>query len=426
MRGELIFVGTELLLGEILNTNAVFLAQELAALGVDVHRQTTVGDNLERLVEALREALQRVDLVITTGGLGPTEDDLTREAVALMLNRELVVDQDAMAALEEFFAQRGLGMPEANRKQALRPSGGVCLANPVGTAPGLFVPHEGKIVISLPGPPHEVRAVWKQAVAHLRRHGCGKQVIVSRSLRLCGIGESALVERISDLLAEQTNPTLAPLAALGEVRLRLTAKADDSAMAQRLLEPLEQKLRARLGTLIYGSDDETLEQVILDELRRRGATLASVESCTGGRLAGRLTAVPGASDVFVGGLVCYANRAKETLAGVPANLIRAHGAVSPQVAVALAEGGRVRLGTTLAVGITGVAGPGGGSPEKPVGLVHIAVAGPAGTKQWRRWFPGQRNEVRQRAVWEALMLLRKYILATEEGAREVSPDHDRS
>ena len=179
--------------------------------------------------------------------------------------------------------------------------------------------------------------VWKQAVAHLRRHGCGKQVIVSRSLRLCGIGESALVERISDLLAEQTNPTLAPLAALGEVRLRLTAKADDSAMAQRLLEPLEQKLRARLGTLIYGSDDETLEQVILDELRRRGATLASVESCTGGRLAGRLTAVPGASDVFVGGLVCYANRAKETLAGVPANLIRAHGAVSPQVAVA---GGR--------------------------------------------------------------------------------------
>ncbi|HBR33262.1 MAG TPA: competence/damage-inducible protein A, partial [Firmicutes bacterium] len=297
MRAEIISVGTELLLGEILDTNAAFLSRELAAVGIELYHRTTVGDNDGRLRQALEEALDRADLVITSGGLGPTTDDLTKETVAAVLGLPLVLDQPSRQSIEEYFAQAGRKMTENNYKQALIPEGGEALPNPKGTAPGVAVRKGEKLIICLPGPPRELVPMFRSYVLP-KIQGESRGVIRSRLLRLSGMGESVLAEEIADLLAEQTNPTLAPLASDGEVRLRITAHAKTQAAAEARIAEMETKLRRRLGQNIYGADDDSLEAVVVALLRERGQTLAVAESCTGGLLADRLTDVPGASVVF--------------------------------------------------------------------------------------------------------------------------------
>ncbi|MBA2133456.1 competence/damage-inducible protein A [Capillibacterium thermochitinicola] len=413
MRAEIISVGTELLLGEIVDTNAAFLSQELAALGIELYHRTTVGDNAGRLKQALTEALARVDLVITSGGLGPTDDDLTKETVAEVLGLPLVLHQPSLAWIEEYFAKTGRCMPENNYKQALIPAGGEALPNRKGTAPGVSVRKEGKWVICLPGPPQELCPMFREYVRPLLAAE-SRGVIRSRVLRLCGIGESALAKEIADLLANQTNPTLAPLASEGEVRLRITAFAESVAKAEAAIADLEQKLRARLGQMIYGVDDETLEAVVVGLLRQRGETLAVAESCTGGLLANRITDVPGASTVFDRGVVVYSNRAKEELLGVPAAVIEQVGAVSPEVATLMARGVRDRTGSDWGIGITGIAGPGGGTAEKPVGLVYFALAGPGVNLVREARFTGDRQQIKRRTTQAVLDLLRRTLLAARE------------
>lgn len=411
MVGEIVAVGTELLLGQILNTNARYLSQALARLGIDVYHQSVVGDNRARAAAVLRQALGRADLVITSGGLGPTEDDLTREAVADALGVGLEENREARAVVESYFRRRGRAAPAGNRRQWTLPAGARALANPNGSAPGFILEKDGRLVVCLPGPPGELQPMMEAEVipllaAHPGRRGT---VIVSRVLHLGGIGEAAAEERVADLLAG-TNPTVAPYAHPGQVDLRLTAKAATEEAARALLAPLEAAVRARLGRHLFGADDETLEAVVGERLRSRGLTLALAESCTGGMVAERITRVAGSSDYFLLGAVTYANSAKERLLGVPAETLRRHGAVSRETALAMAEGARRCGGASVAVSITGIAGPAGGTPEKPVGTVYFGLAAPEG-RWWRRGaFPGDRETIRRWSAQTALYFLYSYLL----------------
>lgn len=411
MVGEIVAVGTELLLGQILNTDARYLAQVLARLGIDVYYQTVVGDNRDRLAQTLRQALGRSDLVITCGGLGPTMDDLTREAVADALGVGLVEDPDARRVVEGYFRRRGLSMPDDNRRQWSLPAGAQPLPNDRGSAPGLIVERDGKVIICLPGPPAELDPM---AEAHVipylqRRAGHGGQVILSRTLHLCGIGEADAEERVREVMTA-AHPTVAPYARPGQVDLRITAKAATEAEALALIAPVEATLRARLEPHVFGADEETLESAVGALLRGKRLTLALAESCTGGLVGQRITRVPGSSDYFLLSAVVYANAVKERVLGVPAAALRRWGAVSCQTAVAMAEGARRSAGADVAVSITGIAGPGGGSAQKPVGTVFFGLAAPDGSWWRRRSFTGDRDTVREWAAQEALTLLRLYLL----------------
>lgn len=409
MRAEIISVGTELLLGQIIDTNAAFLSQELANLGIDLYHRTTVGDNPDRLRQTIEEALNRAELIITSGGLGPTEDDLTKEVVAQVLGLDLIPDQPSRQRMETYFQQLGRKMTDNNYKQALIPVGGEALPNRHGTAPGVAVRWKEKLVICLPGPPHELEPMFRDYVLPmLQTEGSG--VIFSRVLKVSGRGESAVAEEIADLLAAQTNPTIAPLASPGEVKLRLTARAGSTVVAEKLITGLEAQIRDRLGLSIFGVDDETMEQVVVKLLVGRGESLAVAESCTGGLLAGRITEVPGASEVFERGVVTYSNRAKEELLGIPAQVIDECGAVSPEVARLMAEGVREKARTDWGIGITGIAGPGGGTIEKPVGLVYVGLVGPEASLSKELHWPGNRQAVRRRTIQAALDLLRLELL----------------
>ena len=406
---EILCIGTELLLGTILNGNARWLAEELAALGVPHYRQTVVGDNRERLIGAVQEAAGRCSLLICTGGLGPTPDDLTTESLAAAFATPLEERPEAWAAIEAKLAGRGRPIAASNRKQALLPVGATLLPNPTGTAPGMiWSPCPGFTLLTFPGVPAELRAMWHgTAVAWLRDQGVAGSVFESRLLRFWGIGESSLAEQVADLLA-LSNPTVAPYAGAGEVKLRLTARAATAEAAQHLLAPVEADLRARTGPLCFGADSDSLASVVLERLRQRGETLAVAESCTGGGLGAALAAVPGASDVFLGGVIAYANAVKQGLLGVPAGLLAAQGAVSDPVAIAMAEGVRAATGSSWGVAVTGIAGPGGGSDDKPVGLVHIAVAGAGGSHSEAVRFGAQRGRswIQILTVGEALNRLR--------------------
>jgi nicotinamide-nucleotide amidase len=408
MVAEIISVGTELLLGQIVDTNSAFLSRTLAALGIDLFRRATVGDNEGRLVQAIREAASRADVILTIGGLGPTQDDLTKEAVARAFDDELVLDSAAAEHLRALFARRGIPMPESNLRQALVFRGGRGIPNPNGTAPGALLEKEGKVVFCLPGPPREFIPMVENAVLPLlvERLGGERTVIRSRVLRTIGIGESAMEERVRDLLAS-TNPTVAPLAHVGESHLRLTARARSEEEALALIEPLEREIRSRLGVHVYGVDETPLEAAVIGLLKERGETLAVAESCTGGLLGGRLTNVPGSSQVFVGGIISYSNGAKESLLGVPGDLLATHGAVSALVAEAMARGARERLGANIGVAITGVAGPEGGTAEKPVGLVYLGLSDRAGERHQRCLFMGGRADVRTRSILMALDWVRR-------------------
>jgi nicotinamide-nucleotide amidase len=409
MQAEIISVGTELLLGQILDTNAVFLSRELASLGIGLYRRSTVGDNPQRLRQAVEEALARAELVITSGGLGPTDDDLTKETVAQVLGLSLIPDRSSLEWIQDYFAKMGRKMTENNYKQALIPEGGEALPNLHGTAPGIVVRYKEKLIICLPGPPRELKPMFHDYVSPILRTE-SKGVILSRVLKLCGLGESAVAEEVADLLANQTNPTLAPLASEGEVQLRLTAQANVMDEAVRLLDELEAKVRERLGEAIFAVDEETLEQVVVRLLTQRRERLAVAESCSGGLLADRITDVPGASAVFDRGVVTYSNRAKEELLGIPAAVIAREGAVSPEVAHLMAQGVRKKSATEWGVGITGIAGPGGGTEEKPVGLVYLALEGPEVSLVRELRWRGERSLIKRRTTQAALDLLRRELL----------------
>ena len=413
MSAEILCIGTELLLGNITNGNARWIAEQLAALGIPHHRQLVVGDNRERLMAELQAAAQRCRVLITTGGLGPTPDDLTTEAIAAAFGAPLVEHPQVWAEIQARLAARGRPCAASNRRQAFLPEGAALLPNPTGTAPGMiWSPRPDFTILTFPGVPSEMRAMWQATASPwLQASGLAEGVFASRMLHFWGVGESNLAEQMADLL-EGTNPTVAPYAGSGEVKLRITARAATAEAAAQLLAPVEAEIRARTGALCFGVDEASLASVLLEQLRSRGQTLAVAESCTGGGLGASLAAVPGASDVLLGGVIAYANSVKQGLLGVPAELLEAHGAVSDPVAHAMAEGARRATGADWALAITGVAGPGGGSAEKPVGLVHIAVAGPAGCSSEGVRFGASRGRswIQTLAAGEALNRLRLALL----------------
>jgi nicotinamide-nucleotide amidase len=412
MTAEIVSVGTELLLGQIVDTNAAYLGRTLAGLGVDLYYKTTVGDNEARILETLRRARDRADLIITSGGIGPTEDDLTKECMAKVFEEELVMDQPSLEALRAFFARRGSEMPARNAKQALIYEHGRVLPNPNGTAPGAFLEKDGRIAVSLPGPPNEMIPMVENHVVPLllERLSGKRQYLVTRVFRFIGTGESAVEEQVRDLIRGR-NPTLAPLAHTGEVHLRAAAKAASREEAEELIRPMEEELRRRLGRYLYGLDETTLEAAVIEELARRGLTLAVAESCTGGGLGERLTSVSGSSAAFLGGVISYSNEAKVNLLGVPEELIRLRGAVSAPVAEAMAAGARARLGADFGVSITGIAGPEGGTADKPVGLVFVGLATPSGTAVREHHFIGIRDDVRRRSSQAALQMVREALVS---------------
>lgn len=412
LKAEIIAVGTELLLGEITDTNATHISQRLAAIGVDLHYRHTVGDNLDRLVGVIETAMGRSEAIIICGGLGPTEDDLTREAIARAVHRPLVRDPQAVQYLKEFFSSRGRVAVEANFRQCEAPQGATLLDNTCGTAPGLCAEHNGTMIFAVPGPPPEMREMMRLQVMPRLAERVAKQgggTLHTLTLRLADIGESNVAEILHDLIDAQTDPTIALYASPGEVKVRIATKDADERVARRRLEALATTLRERLAGHVYGEDDETMEVAVGRLLRERGATVAVAESCTGGLIASRITDVPGASEYLLAGVVAYSNAAKVELLGVPEETLAAHGAVSEPCARAMAEGARRRTGAGFSVATTGIAGPGGGTPDKPVGLVFIAVSSERGTQCIQQTWPGTRDQFKQRVSQMALNLLRRHI-----------------
>jgi nicotinamide-nucleotide amidase len=408
---EILTVGTEMLLGDLVDTNSAYLGGRLAALGVSVYRHTTVGDNTARITAALREAASRADLVITTGGLGPTSDDLTNQCLGEAAGREMVEYPEARRHVDEMFRRFGREPTPSNYKQAIFPEGSKLIPNPVGTAMGAMLELNGALVATFPGVPGEMRRMFEDTLESLIRER-SEGAIVSRTLWFTGIGESALAEQVQDLL-DASDPTVAPLAGQGKVRLRVTSRADTTEEAAKKIAPVANKILTRLGDHYFGEDDETLESALGKLLTDRGVTLALAESCTGGLLAKRLTDGAGASAYFIEGLVTYSNESKERLLGVPNDLLVQHGAVSEPVAGAMAEGVRKVAGTDYGLSVTGVAGPEGGSEQKPVGLVFVGVSDEEGTEverldlsAWRR----SREAIRERSANRAFDLLRHRIL----------------
>ncbi len=412
MRAEILCVGTELLLGQIIDTNAAYIAGQLSRAGIDVHRKQTAGDNLERIVDCIRGALSRADVLLVTGGLGPTTDDLTREAIALALGVPLEHHTELEDELRAFFARRQITMVESTFRQAYLPQGATAIPNSNGTAPGVQWEHEGKMIFAVPGVPREMKAMLDLSIIpHLLEHiGGERQIIVNRVLRTFGIGESVLAEPLEDILTTAQNPTVAPLLfGQTEVHLRLTAKARDEAEAQILLDDMEAKIRARQGQHIFGVDDQTMASVVLQELKNQNATLSIAESVTGGLIAAMLTDISGASEALQLGIVSYATSAKIRVLDVPQNIVDEHGVVSAQTAQAMAENVRKSGGTAFGLATTGEAGPTSGSGQ-PVGTVFVGLSDEHGTHSFPRDFIGDRIIIKQRAAMFALDVLRRHLL----------------
>ncbi|WP_028545225.1 competence/damage-inducible protein A [Paenibacillus taiwanensis] len=403
MKAEMIAVGTELLLGQIVNTNAQYLSQQLALLGVDVYYQTVVGDNPQRLRDVIKTASERADIVLLTGGLGPTLDDITKDVVAELLGRSMLVHEPSMRKMEEMFKDRGLHMVDSNRRQANWIEGSDALANEAGLAVGNAVLHEGVAYLLLPGPPKEMKPMFQQEVVPwLEKYLFDERTsLYTRMLKFAGIGESSLEAQLLDLIESQSDPTIAPYAKEGEVLIRLATKSDSELEAGRKLDELESIIRGRLGQHIFATEDVSLEHVIVEQMTKLGLTLSAAESCTGGLFSELVTSIPGSSAMFHGGVVSYANTLKQQLLNVPVDLLEgenAPGAVSHETARAMAEGLLQLTGTDIAISITGVAGP-GQSERKPAGLVFIGIAR-AGqetlTEELR--LSGNRDMIRLRAV----------------------------
>jgi len=410
MKAEIIAVGSELLTPDRIDTNSLFLTEELNKLGIEVLRKTIVGDNRGLLAAAFRDALNRVPVVIASGGLGPTEDDLTRETVAELLGRRLQRNEAVVRAIEARFRSFKREMPAVNLRQAMVPEGAEVLENPRGTAPGLWLEDKGRMVALLPGPPRELKPLFLEQVAPRLQRNASSVRMIHRELRVTGLGESHVEERIRPIYTRyrQVNTTI--LATPGEVQIHLRRWTDDPVEANAALDEIVRSFELALGDRIFAHAATPLEEVVAQLLIDHRSTISAAESCTGGLLAERLTRIPGSSNYFLGGVVCYSNELKTAWADVPPEIIAAKGAVSSEVAIALAEGIRRNVRSTLGVGITGIAGPGGGSEEKPVGTVHVAVAGPAGTKERLVHLPGDREAIRFYASQLGLDMVRMHFL----------------
>ncbi len=409
MKAEILAVGTELLLGDIVNTNAQYLSRALAEMGIEVYHQGVIGDNEKRLEEALRDGFSRSDIIITTGGLGPTKDDLTKEVAAKYFNKQLVLDKTWLLKLEETFKKMNREVSEGNKKQAYIPEGSTLLYNNNGTAPGVMIEEGGKVLILLPGPPREMTALFEEEVRP-RLSKYTDSILYSTVLRILGIGEGHMAEKIDHIISKQNNPTVAPYAKEGEVTLRITAKAKDEEAAKTIIKPVVSSIREVLQEDIYGEGDVTLEEVVAKLLIEKELTIATAESCTGGLLAGRLINYPGISKVFLNGVVTYSNEAKQKLLKVKTETLKHFGAVSEETAIEMARGVAELSHTDIGISTTGVAGPTGGTADKPVGLVYVGlyIKGEVKVKRLDLW--GNRNKIRERAVINALDWLRRELI----------------
>ncbi len=410
MTAEIICVGTEILLGNIVNTNAAYLAEQLAGLGISCYYQTVVGDNGERLLETLELAAKRSEVIILSGGLGPTQDDLTKETVAKFCGKKLLMDEKSKKQIAEYFEKRKMKPTGNNWKQAMVPEDARVFENHNGTAPGMAVETNKNKFILLPGPPEELRLMFEESVAQYLKEQ-SPFVILSQTVKTCGLSESAVEEQLRDLIDKQTNPTIATYAKTGEVHVRVTAKADSQKEASKLIKPMVKELKSRFGNDIYSTDDGvTLEKALADLLQSAGLTISCAESCTGGLISATLINVPGISELYKAGFVTYSNKAKRKLLGVKKGTLEKYGAVSSQTAQEMVKGLLAETKTDVGIAVTGIAGPDGGTKEKPVGLVYIScnVKGKITVKECH--FNGTREKIRRASVTTALMLARSCVL----------------
>ena len=410
MKAEIIAVGSELLTPDRIDTNSLFLTEELNKLGVEIVRKTVVGDDRALLLEAFRDALNRVPLTIASGGLGPTEDDLTRETVAELLGRKLVRNEQIVRHIEARFRAFGRSMPQTNLRQAMVPEGTEPLDNPRGTAPGLWIEDRDRMIVLLPGPPRELKPLYLEQVLPRLLRRVSQVRMFHRELRVTGLGESHVDSLAGPVYTRYPEVQTTVLASPGEVQIHLRMWTEDVAHAETTFADIERGLDLALTDRIFSRDGSPLEVIVAHELLKQNSTIAAAESCTGGLFAERLTTIAGSSAYFLGGVVCYSNELKTAWANVPPELIATKGAVSAEVAIALAEGIRRRVGSTLGVGITGIAGPGGGSEEKPVGTVHIGLASVTGVRERALRLPGDREMVRMQASQAALDMVRVHFL----------------
>lgn len=409
MNAEIIAVGSELLTPFHLDTNSLFLTDGLNRAGIRVIHKTVVGDSREEMLDVFAHAMSSAELVVSSGGLGPTDDDRTRNTVAELLGRKLRVNDEVLRHIQERFRRFGRAMPEINVRQAMIPEGATILRNPRGTAPGLWIEHGGRIVVLLPGVPAELRGLFETEVGPRLAKLNHAQRLYTRELRITGLTESEVEERVSPLYALYPDSETTILASGKGIELHPRIWSSDPANAEKLLDEIVSRMALALGEHLYSSTGESLEEVIARVLADNRATVAVAESCTGGMIAERLTNVAGSSSYFLGGVVCYSNELKTSLVGVPKELIEAKGAVSSEVALALADGIRKRTGAAIGIGTTGIAGPGGGTPEKPVGLVHIGIADRQGATEQPFVFPGDRDRVRRMATQTALDMIRRHF-----------------
>lgn len=410
LTAEIIAIGSELLAPDRTDTNSLWLTEKLNRLGIEVKLKTIVGDDDARLEEAIKDAARRSKVVITTGGLGPTEDDITRKITARALGRRLLLDEVVLGEIRQRFQSFGVAMPERNSRQAMVIEEAEVLPNPNGTAPGMFIDHQGTAIILLPGPPREMRPMFEDHVSDKLAGRAGSLRVVRRLLRVAGMGESAVDEKIAPVYTQYDNPVTTILFNQSEIEIHLTARGRTEKEAGDLLDRLSGQIEERLGNAVFSFAGETMEEVVGLKLSIGGYTLSVAESCTGGLLAQRLTEVPGSSKYFIEGVVAYANDAKIRTLGVEPVLLLEHGAVSAPVAEAMAEGIRKRAGTDFGLSITGVAGPGGGTEEKPVGTVYLGLADEVGTEHRKLNLPGDRHLIRWRASQAALDLLRRRLI----------------
>ena len=418
MKAEIIAIGSELLTPDRLDTNSLFLTEQLNRLGIEVVRKLVVGDQRSQIRDAFREALGRAELVVSIGGLGPTEDDLTREALAELLGRRLILNEAILLGIQARFRRVGRQMPEINKRQAMVPEGAIVLENTQGTAPGLWLETDGHIVVLLPGPPQELKPMFTQEVEGRLAWRTSGVRLYKRELRVSGMAESDVEQRIAPIYTRYSDAQTTILASPGEVQIHLRTWSPDATSAEKLLKEMVERIVMALGENIFTTKGESLEEVVARDLNLNGATIAVAESCTGGLLSQRLTSIPGSSSYFLGGVVCYSNDLKRVWVDVPADLLESKGAVSMEVARALAEGIRRRSGSTLGLAVTGIAGPGGGSPDKPVGTVHVALAERAGGKERTLHLPGDRDRIRWQASQAALDLVRRYFLYAQQGKQQ--------
>lgn len=411
MQAEIVSIGTELLLGRTVNTNAAYLSKKLAGLGIDLFYQTTVGDNNVRLFTVLKRAIHRSDIIIGTGGLGPTVDDITLEVIAQVIQKKLILNSPVLKDIKAHFQKRHIPIPKDNVRQALIPEGARPLKNEVGTAPGLIIPYDKKVLIALPGVPQELKSmVERDVIPYLAKHFASKQVLVSRTIKTSGLAESQVNQKVKDILKLKPPLTVGIYVHTESVDLNITAKAGNRRQAQNLIKQVERKIHARLKDYIYGYDAQTLEEVVGQALSRNKKSIAIAESCTGGLISKRLTNISGSSKYFPLGIVVYGNYAKQALLGVHKEVLKKFGAVSKEVAKSLAKNVKDLAKTDLGLGLTGIAGPTGATEEKPVGLVYIALATPRKIICERFHFHGDRNAVRLRASQAALDMVRRFLV----------------